>query len=340
MITVSLCMIVKNEERVLQRCLDSVAGLMDEIIIVDTGSTDATKEIAARYTDKIYDFVWINDFAAARNFAFSKAAMEYIYSADADEVLDEENRQAFRTLKETLLPEIDIVQMYYTNQLSFGTIYNYDKELRPKLYKRNRNFRWEGAIHEQVVLQPVIYDSEIAITHLPENQHKDRDFAAFERMVSMGKSLDKRLHNIYARELFISGEKKDFLAAREFFEKSCQDTARETEEIKEAACVVARAARLAGDDQAFFKYAMKVIADQGCAEICCELGNYYADRQDWDEAVVWYYNAAYETESILNLHSSGDVPLMGLSRCYDALKNEEQAKGYRQLAEEWKQENR
>ena len=340
MITVSLCMIVKNEERVLQRCLDSVAGLMDEIIIVDTGSTDATKEIAARYTDKIYDFVWINDFAAARNFAFSKAAMEYIYSADADEVLDEENRQAFRTLKETLLPEIDIVQMYYTNQLSFGTIYNYDKELRPKLYKRNRNFRWEGAIHEQVVLQPVIYDSEIAITHLPENQHKDRDFAAFERMVSMGKPLDKRLHNIYARELFISGEKKDFLAARVFFEKSCQDTAREAEEIKEAACVVARAARLAGDDQAFFKYAMKVIADQGCAEICCELGNYYADRQDWDEAVVWYYNAAYETGSILNLHSSGDVPLMGLSRCYDALKNEEQAKGYRQLAEEWKQENR
>ena len=340
MITVSLCMIVKNEERVLQRCLDSVAGLMDEIIIVDTGSTDATKEIAARYTDKIYDFVWINDFAAARNFAFSKAAMEYIYSADADEVLDEENRQAFRTLKETLLPEIDIVQMYYTNQLSFGTIYNYDKELRPKLYKRNRNFRWEGAIHEQVVLQPVIYDSEIAITHLPENQHKDRDFAAFERMVSMGKPLDKRLHNIYARELFISGEKKDFLAARVFFEKSCQDTAREAEEIKEAACVVARAARLAGDDQAFFKYAMKVIADQGCAEICCELGNYYADRQDWDEAVVWYYNAAYETESILNLHSSGDVPLMGLVRCYDALKNEEQAKGYRQLVEEWKQENR
>ena len=340
MITVSLCMIVKNEERVLQRCLDSVAGLMDEIIIVDTGSTDATKKIAARYTDKIYDFVWINDFAAARNFAFSKAAMEYIYSADADEVLDEENRQAFRTLKETLLPEIDIVQMYYTNQLSFGTIYNYDKELRPKLYKRNRNFRWEGAIHEQVVLQPVIYDSEIAITHLPENQHKDRDFAAFERMVSMGKPLDKRLHNIYARELFISGEKKDFLAARVFFEKSCQDTAREAEEIKEAACVVARAARLAGDDQAFFKYAMKVIADQGCAEICCELGNYYADRQDWDEAVVWYYNAAYETESILNLHSSGDVPLMGLVRCYDALKNEEQAKGYRQLAEEWKQENR
>ncbi len=64
-ITISLCMIVKNEERVLARCLDSVADLMDEIIVVDTGSTDRTKEIASRYTDLIYDFVWTDDFSAA-----------------------------------------------------------------------------------------------------------------------------------------------------------------------------------------------------------------------------------------------------------------------------------
>ena len=73
MITISLCMIVKNEEKVLARCLDSLEGLMDEIIIVDTGSTDRTKEIAAGYTDKIYDFEWVDDFSAARNFSFSKA---------------------------------------------------------------------------------------------------------------------------------------------------------------------------------------------------------------------------------------------------------------------------
>ena len=148
MITVSLCMIVKNEEKILARYLDSVADLVDEIIIVDTGSVDDTKRIGAQYTDKIYDFTWIGDFSAARNFAFSKAEMEYIYSADADEVLDENNRWAFRQLKETLLPEIDIVQMYYTNQLAYGTIYNFDKELRPKLFKRLRTFRWQGAIHE------------------------------------------------------------------------------------------------------------------------------------------------------------------------------------------------
>ena len=336
MITVSLCMIVKNEEKILARCLDSIADLMDEIIIVDTGSTDATKKIAANYTDKIYDFTWIGDFAAARNFAFSKASMEYIYSADADEVLDEENREAFCKLKATLVSEIDIVQMYYANQLSHGTIYNFDKELRPKLFKRLRTFQWQGAIHEQVGLEPVIYDSDIAIRHMPENNHKDRDLAAFVRMTGEGHRPDKRLHNIYAKELFISGEDKDFIAAREFFRHSCQDTERGEDEIKEAACVAARAARLCGDAEDFFKYALKVIACEGCAEICCELGEFYLQKRDIDEAIVWFYNAAYETESILNIHCGGDIPLYGLAECYREAGNEAQAAEYEKLAKEWK----
>ena len=100
MIEISLCMIVKNEEKVLARCLDSIADLMEEIIIVDTGSTDDTKKIAAKYTEHIYDFEWIDDFSAARNFSFSKATKDYIYVADADEVLDEENRQFREELDE------------------------------------------------------------------------------------------------------------------------------------------------------------------------------------------------------------------------------------------------
>ena len=65
--SISLCMIVRNEEDVLGRCLTSICDLVDEIIIVDTGSTDRTREVAARYTDKIFDFTWIDAFAAARN---------------------------------------------------------------------------------------------------------------------------------------------------------------------------------------------------------------------------------------------------------------------------------
>lgn len=99
MISITLCMIVKNEQSILERCLISYAGTYDELIIVDTGSTDSTKDIAHKYTDKVYDYKWCDDFAAARNYAFSLASCDYIFSADADEILDERNNQALKDLK-------------------------------------------------------------------------------------------------------------------------------------------------------------------------------------------------------------------------------------------------
>ena len=85
--SISLCMIVRDEEDVLGRCLESVYDLVDEIVIVDTGSQDGTKEIAAAYTERIFDFTWIDDFAAARNAAFAKASCAYCMWLDADDVL-------------------------------------------------------------------------------------------------------------------------------------------------------------------------------------------------------------------------------------------------------------
>lgn len=187
MTTFSLCMIVKNEEKVLARCLDSLADLMDEIIIVDTGSTDRTKEIASRYTDKIYDFTWIDDFSAARNFADSKAVMEYIYTADADELVDPDNHRKLQQLKEVLLPEVEIVQMYYCNDLGdYNTTGNFEKELRPKLYRRQREFTWIDPIHETLRLDPVVFDSEIEILHRPQSRHGSRDLAALQRLHGQG----------------------------------------------------------------------------------------------------------------------------------------------------------
>ena len=164
MISISLCMIVKNEEKLLKRCLDSYRPICDEIVIVDTGSTDRTKEIAAGYTDLIYDYPWNNDFAAARNFAFSKANCDYIFSADADEVLDEENRRQFLNLKQVLVPEIDIVQMIYVNSKSHNTVYNFEEEYRPKLFKRLRTFEWISPIHETVRLKK---DCQTSFHHPP-----------------------------------------------------------------------------------------------------------------------------------------------------------------------------
>ena len=91
--TISLCMIVKNEEAVLARCLDSVKGLVDEMVIVDTGSSDRTKEIARQYTGRMFDFPWKEDFSAARNFSFSQAAMDYCYQ---QQMLRLEERQRWQ----------------------------------------------------------------------------------------------------------------------------------------------------------------------------------------------------------------------------------------------------
>lgn len=301
MITISVCMIVKDEESVLARCLDSLKEIADEIIIVDTGSTDKTKKIATGYTDKIYDYKWENDFAAARNFSFSKATGQYIYQADADEVIDEENRRKFMQLKEILLPEIDIVQMLYSGQLNQGTVYNFDEEYRPKLFKRLREFVWMDRVHESVRLMPVVYDSEIRVLHLPERNHSERDFSIFEKMGENGERLSKKLHHMYAQELFISGEDKDFLPAERVFRYTFSDDSRDMDEKAEAACVLARCARIKDDIPMFFKYALKNIASGGCAEMCYELGMYYYQNNDLDEAEAWFTTAVSGIESILAL---------------------------------------
>ncbi|MBQ9142983.1 MAG: glycosyltransferase family 2 protein [Lachnospiraceae bacterium] len=328
MVTISLCMIVKNEEAVLARCLDTVADLVDEIIIVDTGSTDRTKEIATLYTDKLYDFEWVDDFSKARNFAFSKATKEYIYSADADEVLDKENRERFRVLKECLLSEIEIVQMKYGNQLSFGTVYNFDEEYRPKLFKRLRSFVWEEAIHETVRLQPVIYDSDIVITHMPTSSHGDRDLRNFEKQIAAGSKLSKRLQNMYARELLLVGTDENLFRAEEYFAQIIGQEEMDADMFLEACCILTRVARLRKDNVAFFKYAMKAVASESCSEICVELGRFYETLGDLEEAVIWYYNAAYSVQPVLVKASGEKEPIEGLLRCYQMLGLQEQEEFY------------
>lgn len=319
MITISLCMIVKNEEAVLERCLNSIADLMDEIIIVDTGSQDNTKEIAKRYTDKVFQFQWVDDFSKARNFSFSKATKDYIYVADADEVLDDKNRKKLKDLKQVLLPEIDIVQMYYCNQLLHNTSYNYDKEYRPKLYKRIRTFQWVEPLHERVQIEPIIYDSEIEVIHMPQSNHGARDFSNFLKMIQRGESVSRHLHAMYAKELLIAGKEQDFFHAKPFFLSSIIDTTRSLDEIKEAACILTKVFRLEKDTHNMFKYALKDLVTGVSAEIAYEIGEYFFEIGECDEACNWLYNAAYETESILDIRYSKELPRKRLFECYESL---------------------
>ncbi len=91
----SVCIIAKNEEKNIERCLSSIQHFDCEIIVVDTGSTDRTKEIAQKYGAKVYDFEWINDFSAARNFSISKASYDWILVLDCDEWTEESDPEEF-----------------------------------------------------------------------------------------------------------------------------------------------------------------------------------------------------------------------------------------------------
>jgi len=90
--TLTISLIVRNEEHSLGRCLDSVQGLADEIVVVDTGSTDGTREVAAGRGARVFDFPWCDDFAAARNETLRHATGRWVLWLDADEYFDEANR--------------------------------------------------------------------------------------------------------------------------------------------------------------------------------------------------------------------------------------------------------
>ncbi|MBQ3790232.1 MAG: glycosyltransferase family 2 protein [Lachnospiraceae bacterium] len=329
---ISVCMIVKNEEERLPRCLSCLQGIADEIIVVDTGSTDRTREAAQRYDAKIYDFPWVDDFAAARNFAFSKASGDYIYSADADEEIDAENRELFLELKRQLSDgemDPDIVQFYYSGQLTQVSVYNYDREYRPKLFKRLRPFVWEGAVHEQVRLAPVVYDSGIEIAHKPHGQHADRDLKIFEQMIRREEQgavpMSTRLLKLYARELYIAGTQQQFDSAAEYFARRADEE--EDGEAVEAAClVVLRAAGRSGDTEKFFRYAMRLMNDGfKSSELCLELGEHYRRAGDPAEAAVWFMQAAEEALPSLDIRTGGEFACRGAAECLRELGDEQSA---------------
>src|SRR3989344_3480106 len=94
--TLSLCMITKNEELLIRNCLNSVKDLVEEIIIVDTGSIDNTKLIAKKFTNKVFDFKWNDDFAEARNESLKYAGGDWILILDADEELDGQGKKIIK----------------------------------------------------------------------------------------------------------------------------------------------------------------------------------------------------------------------------------------------------
>ncbi len=145
----SVCLITKNEEKNLDKCLNSLKSIADEIIIVDTGSTDKTLEIANKFNSKIFYFDWMDDFAAARNFALDKATGQFILSIDADEYLQNPTSviEALKNHKKETGGWLVNVISEVKNE--HGQIEKMQSSLL-RLFRNSPNIRFKGIIHEQV----------------------------------------------------------------------------------------------------------------------------------------------------------------------------------------------
>lgn len=148
----SLCMIVKNEEATLKNCLSKIPSFIDDIVIIDTGSTDNTKLVAAEFTDKIFDFEWCNDFSKARNYSISKATNDWILVLDADEYIIKFYEESVKLFINNITNENKIGRIERKNVMDDGSSsHNYTDRIN-RLFNKNF-FYYEGTIHEQLVLK-------------------------------------------------------------------------------------------------------------------------------------------------------------------------------------------
>ncbi|GFZ33525.1 glycosyl transferase [Clostridium zeae] len=156
---VSLCMIVKNEEKYLPRCLNSVKDIVDEMIIVDTGSTDRTVEIAKEFGSNVYFFQWNNNFSEARNESLRHATKDWILIIDADEEIYKEDQELFKILLNSKLDE-DAIYNFQGVSYSGNSINENNRtiNLNPRLFKNNKGIHYEGAIHNQLIYNEKNYN--------------------------------------------------------------------------------------------------------------------------------------------------------------------------------------
>lgn len=305
-ITLSLCMIVKDEGKTIERCLKSVKSFVDEIIIVDTGSTDDTKEIALRCGAKVFDFEWVNNFAAARNFSFSKATSEYILWLDGDDFIDEEN---IKNIKRIIL-NFDSTWDFISGQYILGR----DAEgsvsysiRRNRIVRRAMNFKWIGHVHEYLEVYGVGFQGNFAVEHGKVKAYSNRNLDIFREMEEKNIKFTSRDLLYYANELFDNGFNEEAIKRyREFLETK----EGWVEDIKTAYAKMIECNKALNKKEEIPKLAFESFAeDVPRADICCALREYYLEKELFKQAIFWYRVA-------LDCRHEKDNPSMDIKSYY------------------------
>lgn len=284
-ISLSLCMIVKNEEKTLERCLSSVKSFVDEVIIIDTGSTDSTKEIAKKFNAKIYDFEWVNDFALARNFSFSKATSDYIMWLDGDDFIDCENIKII----EELVMRFDTIYDYVSGIYILGRNPNGDINYslrRNRIVKRSMNFKWIGHVHEYLEVYGNGLIGDFGIEHGKVKCYTNRNLEIFREMEKKKVVFTPRDLIYYANELKDNGFYKE---AIKNYRKFLGAKLGWIEDVKTAYSKIIDCYKLLDTKDKIPAVVFESFqADIPRADICCSLGDYYIETSQFKQAIFWY----------------------------------------------------
>lgn len=333
--TISLCLIVKNEEETLKKCLKNVTIFADEIIIVDTGSEDKTKEVAKEFTDKIFEFEWCDDFSKARNFSFDQAKSEYCMWLDADDIITKESAENIRKWKEEG-EECDVIMCPYVASFdeNFKPTFQY---LRERIVKNNPSYRWHDRVHEVIVPSgKIITINDILIYHDKKTQkYNDRNLMIYKKMITLGETFSPRNQFYYARELYFN---KQYDEAIHAFSKFLTDGKGWKENNIEACLNMARCYKQKRQtEHALTTLFGSFIYDVPRSEILYEIGNIFLEKSDYERAIYWFKRALESNNDIknggfVNTDTNTFLPAIQLCVCYDKIGDKITAFHYNEIA--------
>lgn len=280
--TISLCMIVKNESEVIERCLKSVQKLVDEIIIVDTGSTDNTKEICRKYTRKIFDFEWINDFSQARNFSFSKATCDYIMWLDADDVIPKSSLKKLLNLKLHLTSDTYMLN-YITGFVENRPTFSFYRE---RIMKNCPLAKWEGCVHECITPFGKVEKLNITIEHRKiKASDPNRNIKIYSHILK-DRPLNTRELYYYGRELFDHSHYKKCIKILKNF--IAQNDAW-VENIIDALYIISVCFHQLKLYELELEYLFSTFSySPPRSKICCKIGDYFILKNQYNLSIYWY----------------------------------------------------
>lgn len=313
--SISVCMIAKDEEETIGRILKCAKEFADEIIVVDTGSTDSTRQIAKAFTDKVFDFEWCDDFSKARNYAFSKATCDFQMWLDADDFITDENIKKIIDLKKSSA-DFDACMCKYA--LDFDEQENaHFVFFRERILKRSANFQWNGKVHETIVPQGKIIYSDITIEHRKIKQNKPaRNLKIYQKMKREGLDFSPREQYYYARELYYNNHLSSAIKNLKKFLKI--EGTFPPDNL--SAYIMLSDCFLQKNMQKHAKNALFECLKRHnpTSELCCKIAKIYENESKNMQAIFWYNSALLCTnkEGLISLDYSSIIPYVELSKLY------------------------